>query len=51
MMSQEWLSWCARCKGDDSEPHLKYTVAIEMPSTIFCIKPAGTPGKCCIQQY
>lgn len=51
MMSQEWLSWGARCKGNDSEPHLKYTVAIEMPSTIFCIKPAGTPGKCCIQQY
>lgn len=45
MMSREWLSWGARCKGDDSEPHLKYTVAIEMPSTVLCIKPAGTPGE------
>lgn len=45
MMSREWLSWAARCKGDDSEPHLKYTAAIEMLSAVLCIKPAGTPGE------
>ena len=45
MMSREWLSWAARCKGDDSEPHLKYTVAVETPSTVLFIKPAGTPGQ------